>query len=116
MPVSPRTFCALAIIATLAALASNRSARAGAAEDEAIERKIAPVIECINSVDGPLMRAIEGYRKLLAEIKEKPNTGNLAFMGASSRAISIFRKRSNAPTLWREFRARDPRSMRSIAW
>jgi Protein of unknown function (DUF3829) len=81
MPVVSRIFLALALAATLGALAANRPARADAAEDQAIERKIAPVIECINTVDAPLMRGIEGYRKLIAVIKENPKGGTLAFMG-----------------------------------
>jgi Protein of unknown function (DUF3829) len=52
-----------------------------AADDQAVEKKVAPFIECINSSDTGLQRAFQNYRQLIEDIKQNPRASNFAFVG-----------------------------------
>jgi hypothetical protein len=53
-------------------------AHADPAADQAIQQKIAPIIDCINNSDFRLQRTFQVYRRTLDDIKR---TGTAGFMG-----------------------------------
>jgi hypothetical protein len=51
------------------------------ADDHAVEKKVAPFIECINKSDTDLQGTFQNYRRLLEDIKKNPRTSDVAFVG-----------------------------------
>jgi hypothetical protein len=72
-----RAIIVTASIIVLSATALDR-ADADPAADQAIQEKIAPIIDCINNSDFRLQRTFQAYRRTLDDIKR---TGSASFVG-----------------------------------
>jgi hypothetical protein len=72
-----RAIIVTASIIVLTATALDR-ADADPAADQAIQEKIAPIIDCINNSDFRLQRTFQAYRRTLDDIKR---TGSASFVG-----------------------------------
>ncbi|HLJ62657.1 MAG TPA: DUF3829 domain-containing protein [Stellaceae bacterium] len=77
MPNLHRPFAVLGV-ALVAIMGLALPSRAD--EDEAMEEKLGPIIECINNADNPLQGNFDKYRRLVEEIKKDPKAGHLTFL------------------------------------
>ncbi|HYB08906.1 MAG TPA: DUF3829 domain-containing protein [Alphaproteobacteria bacterium] len=77
----PLTFALVATIVWLGVGCGflRGSARANDADDEALERKLTPIIDCINGSDKNLQEAFQEYGRLLNDIKKNPSESSASF-------------------------------------
>jgi len=71
MPISKRTGF---VIVAVVALSATVFGRADAADDEAVQKKLAPIIDCINRSDVRLQQNFDRYRWMLNNMKNRGET------------------------------------------